>query len=124
MSALIELRSYLFRYRVAIIGGFLFLILANIVALIQPYLIRLAVDSLQIGADGVARRGGERARAGTASRAAQCRRLADLTHDRSMADQLRQWAADIEADIRRLQAERASTQESMDQPTDLNPQRS
>src|ERR1700730_7277234 len=51
MSALIELRSYLFRYRVAIIGGFLFLILANIVALIQPYLIRLAVDSLQIGAD-------------------------------------------------------------------------
>src|SRR5438874_577537 len=33
MSALIELRSYLFRYRVAIIGGFLFLILANIVAL-------------------------------------------------------------------------------------------
>ena len=50
MSALIELRSYLFRYRVAIIGGFLFLILANIVALIQPYLIRLAVDSLQIGA--------------------------------------------------------------------------
>ena len=50
MSALIELRSYLFRYRVAIIGGFLFLILANIVALTQPYLIRLAVDSLQIGA--------------------------------------------------------------------------
>src|SRR5947209_19859650 len=51
MSALIELRSYLFRYRVAIIGGFLFLILANLVALIQPYLIRLAVDSLQTGAD-------------------------------------------------------------------------
>src|SRR5437764_14356120 len=50
MSALIELRSYLFRYRVAIIGGFLFLILANTVALTQPYLIRLAVDSLQIGA--------------------------------------------------------------------------
>src|SRR5712692_4423486 len=51
MSALISLRSYLFRYRVAIIGGFLFLICANIVALVQPYLIRLAVDSLHIGAD-------------------------------------------------------------------------
>ncbi len=33
------------------IGGFLFLILANIVALFQPYLIRLAVDSLHVGAD-------------------------------------------------------------------------
>lgn len=51
MSALIALRSYLFRYRVAIVGGFFFLIGANIVALIQPYLIRLAVDSLQVGAD-------------------------------------------------------------------------
>src|SRR2546421_9251564 len=47
MSALIALRSYLFRYRVAMIGGFLFLIAANAVALILPYLIRLAVDSLQ-----------------------------------------------------------------------------
>lgn len=52
MSALIALRSYLYRYRVAIIGGFLFLIGANIVALIQPYLIRLAIDSLQAGANG------------------------------------------------------------------------
>jgi len=51
MSALIKLRSYLFRYRVAIIGGFLFLILANAVALVLPYIIRLAVDSLHIGAD-------------------------------------------------------------------------
>ena len=51
MSALIALRSYLFRYRVAIIGGFLFLIVANAVALILPYLIRLAVDSLQRGTD-------------------------------------------------------------------------
>jgi len=51
MSALIALRSYLFRYRVAIIGGFLFLIAANIVALILPYLIRLAVDSLQSKTD-------------------------------------------------------------------------
>lgn len=51
MSALRALRSYLFRYRVAIIGGFFFLICANIVALIQPYLIRLAVDSLQVGAN-------------------------------------------------------------------------
>lgn len=52
MSALIALRSYLYRYRVAIIGGFLFLIGANIVALIQPYLVRLAIDSLQAGANG------------------------------------------------------------------------
>lgn len=52
MSALIALRSYLYRYRVVIIGGFLFLIGANIVALIQPYLIRLAIDSLQAGANG------------------------------------------------------------------------
>ncbi len=51
MSALIALRSYLFRYRVAIVGGFLFLIAANIVALIQPYLIRLAVDNLQVRPD-------------------------------------------------------------------------
>jgi ATP-binding cassette subfamily B multidrug efflux pump len=34
------------------IGGFLFLILANIVALFLPYLIRLAIDSLHIGANG------------------------------------------------------------------------
>src|SRR5215472_2200364 len=52
MSALIALRSYLYRYRVAIIGGFLFLILANIVALFLPYLIRLAIDILQVGANG------------------------------------------------------------------------
>ena len=51
MSALISLRSYLFRYRVAIIGGFLFLVIANAVALVLPYLIRLAVDSLHTGAD-------------------------------------------------------------------------
>ncbi|HAT46021.1 MAG TPA: hypothetical protein DCS90_13050, partial [Ktedonobacter sp.] len=51
MSALIALRSYLFRYRVAMIGGFLFLIIANGVALILPYLIRLAVDSLQVRTD-------------------------------------------------------------------------
>src|SRR5215831_10680751 len=52
MSALIALRSYLYRYRVAMIGGFLFLICANIAALFQPYLIRLAIDSLQAGANG------------------------------------------------------------------------
>ena len=51
MSALLSLRSYLYRYRVAILGGFFILIAANIVALIQPYLIRLAVDSLHSGAD-------------------------------------------------------------------------
>jgi ATP-binding cassette, subfamily B, multidrug efflux pump len=34
------------------IGGFLFLIFANIAALFQPYLIRLAIDSLQAGANG------------------------------------------------------------------------
>src|SRR5437773_8082054 len=52
MSALIALRSYLYRYRVAMIGGFLFLICANITALFQPYLMRLAIDSLQAGANG------------------------------------------------------------------------
>ncbi|HEY6285717.1 MAG TPA: ABC transporter ATP-binding protein [Ktedonobacteraceae bacterium] len=52
MSALIALRSYLYRYRVAMIGGFLFLICANIAALFLPYLIRLAIDSLQAGANG------------------------------------------------------------------------
>jgi ATP-binding cassette subfamily B multidrug efflux pump len=51
MTALIGLRSYLFRYRAYIIGGLSFIILANAVALIQPYLIRLAVDSLHIGLD-------------------------------------------------------------------------
>lgn len=51
MSALISLRSYLFRYRVAIVGGFFFIISANAVALIQPYIVRLAVDSLHVGAD-------------------------------------------------------------------------
>ncbi len=34
------------------IGGFLFLICANIIALFQPYLMRLAIDSLQAGANG------------------------------------------------------------------------
>jgi len=34
------------------IGGFLFLISANIAALFQPYLIGLAIDSLQAGANG------------------------------------------------------------------------
>ena len=34
------------------IGGFLFLIFANIAALFQPYLIRLAIDSLQAGVNG------------------------------------------------------------------------
>src|SRR5215471_151836 len=50
MSALIALRSYLYRYRVAMIGGFLFLICANIAALFLPYLISLAIDNLQAGA--------------------------------------------------------------------------
>ena len=34
------------------IGGFFFLICANIAALFQPYLIRLAIDSLQTGTNG------------------------------------------------------------------------
>ena len=38
----------------------------------------------------------------------QCRRLAGLTHDRSMSDQLRHWADAIEAEIKRLEAERAA----------------
>ena len=51
MSALISLRSYLYRYRVATIGGFLFLICANIAALFLPYLLSLVIDSLQAGAN-------------------------------------------------------------------------
>lgn len=51
MSALLALRSYLFRYRVAFIGGFLFIIVANGFALISPYLAGLAVDSLHHGID-------------------------------------------------------------------------
>jgi ABC-type multidrug transport system fused ATPase/permease subunit len=49
MSALIPLRAYLFRYKAALLGGFLFILAANIVALVLPYLIRLAVDSLWAG---------------------------------------------------------------------------
>ena len=49
MSALIPLRAYLFRYKAALLGGFLFILAANIVALVLPYLIRLAVDSLRTG---------------------------------------------------------------------------
>ncbi len=49
MSALIPLRAYLFRYKAALLGGFLFILAANIVALVLPYLIRLAVDSLRAG---------------------------------------------------------------------------
>ena len=52
MSALIALRSYLYRYRIAMIGGFLFLICANIAALFLPYLLSLVIDSLQAGANG------------------------------------------------------------------------
>lgn len=43
------------------------------------------------------------------ARAEQCRRLADLTHDRNMAGQLRTWANAIEEDIRRLQARLENT---------------
>ncbi|HZU00777.1 MAG TPA: hypothetical protein VFA10_14015 [Ktedonobacteraceae bacterium] len=46
MSALIPLRAYLFRYKAALLGGFLFILAANIVALVLPYLIRLAIDRL------------------------------------------------------------------------------
>ena len=52
MSALISLRSYLYRYRAAMIGGFLFLIGANIAALFLPYLLSLVIDSLQAGTNG------------------------------------------------------------------------
>lgn len=38
------------------------------------------------------------------ARAEQCRRLSDHMHDRKMAEQLRTWAREIEADIRRLEA--------------------
>lgn len=36
------------------------------------------------------------------ARAEQCRRLSDHIHDREMAAQLRAWAAEIDADIKRL----------------------
>lgn len=39
-------------------------------------------------------------------RAAQHRRLADLTHDTAVRDQLRRWAVEIEIDARKLEAER------------------
>lgn len=38
------------------------------------------------------------------ARAEQCRRLSDHIHDREMAAQLRTWAAEIDADIKRLTA--------------------
>jgi hypothetical protein len=41
-------------------------------------------------------------------RASQCRRLSSLTHDQAMAQQLRQWAEEIERDIDRLEAELAN----------------
>jgi hypothetical protein len=38
-------------------------------------------------------------------RADQCRRLAAITHDERMSYQLLDWAAEIEADIERLEAQ-------------------
>lgn len=49
MASLLVLRAYLYRYRAALLVGFLLIILANTAALILPYLIRLAVDSLSTG---------------------------------------------------------------------------
>ena len=43
------------------------------------------------------------------NRASQCRRLAEVSHDERMRWQLLDWANDIEADIRRLAAERERT---------------
>jgi hypothetical protein len=42
------------------------------------------------------------------ARVAQCRRLADMTHNREMRETLLQIANDGEADIRKLEAQRAS----------------
>jgi len=39
-------------------------------------------------------------------RSAQCRRLADFTHDEKMKWQLIEWANQIDADIVRLEEER------------------
>jgi hypothetical protein len=39
-------------------------------------------------------------------RAAQCRKLAAITHDERMVWQLKEWANAIEADIERLEEER------------------
>lgn len=60
--------------------------------------------------EGQARDVGEDPLENMQARAEQCRRLADLTHDRDMAAQLRTWAAAIEADIRRLRAKLEKTQ--------------
>ncbi len=46
MTALLSLRHYLNKHKIAIFIGFLFIIVANLTALLLPYLIRLAVDSL------------------------------------------------------------------------------
>lgn len=40
-------------------------------------------------------------------RSEQCRRLSRITHDEKMKWQLLEWAHEIEADIRRLELERA-----------------
>lgn len=42
------------------------------------------------------------------ARVEQCRRLADMTHNREMRDTLLQMARDGEADIRKLEAEEAN----------------
>jgi hypothetical protein len=42
------------------------------------------------------------------ARVEQCRRLADMTHNREMRETLLQMASDGEADIRKLEAQQAS----------------
>ena len=61
----------------------------------QPYLVLSLVDNEELIAK-------------MRARVAQCRRLADITHNREMRETLLQIANDGEADIRKLEAQRAS----------------
>ena len=51
MSALQSLRPYLNKHKIAFLIGFFFVITANLAALLLPYLLRLAVDSLNTRVD-------------------------------------------------------------------------
>ena len=61
----------------------------------QPYLVLSLVDNEELIAK-------------MRARVEQCRRLADMTHNREMRETLLQIANDGEADIRKLEAQRAS----------------
>ena len=62
---------------------------------LQPYLVVWLMDDEELLAK-------------MRARVEQCRRLADMTHNREMRETLLQIANDGEADIRKLEAQRAS----------------